>query len=787
MAGSPAPIDPSYAASDASADLAGFLSRPVKIASKSWTKETPVKEHYSPWSLFLNDPRVKEKLRGFRFIRGNLHVKFTIAGSPFFSGYMMVSYNPLPNFDEQVDAGKSSSYGAIRESQRPVIFLDPTLSRGGTLVCPFIHYNDALDLIDERAVDMGEITMRSLATLRSVSETSSSCNIQMYAWMTDVAFIGQTQVAPTITVAHAEGDESGPVSKIASAVADASSKLTQVPGIGPYAQATQVAAGAAARVARQFGFSRPSELAPIGKVMPFTLPNATTNERVPEYVLATDCRNEMTIDPRVAGFPNVDELSIEHLCNRESYLGTGTIQLSDTPGTILFNAGITPLLFDVDPASLRDDTYVAEHHTPMSYLALLFSRWRGNLRFRFVFPASAFHKAKMRIIHDARAKTTWTSAETSTLNLAESCIVDLSEDREFTVEVGWTQGQKFLELGGNSAGARWNTNAMAPYLPSLETNGMLVMVLENALTAPYNTDPSDAEVEFSVFVSGHDMTYAVPWEGGLYNAMFGPTDPVDVEPTAPPVPPPSPLFKKKTKAKKTVAHASINPTEVVDRQASPTHVFGQKVTADEPVALIYIGEKIDSLRSLLKRFCHQGTLKATPSEVGWMKLYMSGAPAARGISRTVIQWRSLSIVNFVGQMFLARRGGFRWRVTLPAYNTRTHFLNAVSNTGEKMGFWSTADKNDFESMKLAAIATDSGISGLQPFEKDINFMIPGSSDNRFHPARMGPGHLRQIGFSIASHRAPNAPFEATLFVAGAEDLTYHGFIGTPIVYRGEYL
>jgi hypothetical protein len=509
--------------------------------------------------------------------------------------------------------------------------------------------------------------------------------------------------------------------------------------------------------------------------MDFKLPMATTNERTPEYVLATDQRNELTVDPRVAGFKDVDELAIEHLCNRESFLCSGTLQLTDTPGTVLFNSAVTPLLFAVEPGMSN-----AEHHSPMSYVAHLFSAWRGNIRYRFVFHASAFHKAKVRITHDAIAVPTWGAAQNAMLNLGEHYIVDISEEREFTIEVGWTNPQKFLNIDNVDHRERWNTNAMSGHLPQDEANGMLVMVLENTMTSPYNLDPTDAEINFSVFVSGHDMTYAIPTEGGTSSMMFGPTEPTPPAVTRPPT--------ANRRGKRTVAHAAVDPTSVVDdisAGSTISHTFGTKVNTDEPTGLIYIGEKVLSLRSLLKRYTNYSMLQHEQTQSVMSKIWFRNFPISRGFENdNVLPWRSMTILNFVGQMFLARRGGVRWIIR----NLQDKPLNVEAVAIPYNQFINYAEPpTDFERMRWYLEAIDNGFAGQQNGKSELNVMVPGSSPHRFSLARKDTGWVRSMGFSIVTEASDESPLRLFLAVAGAEDLTFHGFIGTPIVYRGRVI
>jgi len=53
-------------------DLGNFLERPTRIAEYQWAVSSPLFERLNPWQLFLNDPRVAEKIANFELYRSKL-------------------------------------------------------------------------------------------------------------------------------------------------------------------------------------------------------------------------------------------------------------------------------------------------------------------------------------------------------------------------------------------------------------------------------------------------------------------------------------------------------------------------------------------------------------------------------------------------------------------------------------------------------------------------------------------------------------------------------------------
>lgn len=747
--------------------LGTFLSRPVKIYQFDWNVGIPVEEIINPWNLFIQDVTNILKVSRFRAIRGNLNLKIQIAGSPFFSGRLMASYFPLEYFDAQKTDITTTTTKLIRESQRITAYIDPTLSEGCEIVCPFYWFYNAVDMLTGEYNLLGNLTIRDLAPLRSVSETSSTANVTVFAWMEDVSFVGQTYSTvqpippPLLTQAHmGEVDEKGPVSKVASAVQKISGALSSVPGIGPYAMATNVAAGKAGQVAKIFGYSRPTEIESAKKFVRLDAPAmAVTNETFPEYQLAVDVRNECTIDPSVAGFPQKDELDIAFLAGKESFLTSIPWGLVNGQGDILFNSGVSPMMFWNQAGLIV--------YTPMGYIAELFSYWRGSIDFRFEICSSAFHKGKLKLSYDSSAHPTMGLQEIGTFNTGENLVVDISEDRDFTVRVGWAQVAPYQQLAFDIRGAtqrRFAVANMAPYQPTAELNGMITLTVLNPLTSPYNATMSDADIQINVYVkAAPDIQFGVPSER-LADKSFGDSDPV--APVA------------------TVAHMGVDPTEV--STMTEIHTFGRPIPQDAS-DLIFFGESIVSLRSLIKRFENLTVDVTEVTTETWLKLWLSRFPSARGLlTPTITPWTQMTTLNWVSALFVARRGGARYILDNQT-TAKVIVENVQPGTVTSLPFKTSQviGADSFAKARNMLNFTDSGAAGQQIIGDGLSAVyLPYYSNKRFFPAKDYYNNLLEdTSFSCAYRVPENTDSYLAFAVAAAEDTTFHGFMGVPLVYR----
>jgi hypothetical protein len=90
----------------ADVSLGNFLSRPLKIASYEWSPTTTFSQTFDPWTLFLTNPRVSNRISNYMLARMNLHLKFVINGNSFFYGRLMACYQPFEVYDDlTVNAG----------------------------------------------------------------------------------------------------------------------------------------------------------------------------------------------------------------------------------------------------------------------------------------------------------------------------------------------------------------------------------------------------------------------------------------------------------------------------------------------------------------------------------------------------------------------------------------------------------------------------------------------------------------------------------------------------------
>lgn len=231
------------------ATLGEFLSRPVRIWESAWTPTANTNLTLYPWNLFFRNPRVENRICNFKLLRCNLCVKVVINGNSFYYGRLMINYNPMADRDRYMQNPNGDFQRLVRLSQRQHIMCDPCTSTAGCLGLPFVYDKEFFDVteLDTDTQEIGSLTISTPVGLRLATETLSTAPVSLtiFAWATDVVVGGltNTNVSALTPQASKIPDETGmKLSSMAHTVSTVAGKFGNLPGIGLYARATEIAA-----------------------------------------------------------------------------------------------------------------------------------------------------------------------------------------------------------------------------------------------------------------------------------------------------------------------------------------------------------------------------------------------------------------------------------------------------------------------------------------------------------------------------------------------------------------
>lgn len=563
-------------------DIAEFFSRPVKIFEHDWNVDAVTDYIINPWDLWLRNKRVANRITNYRNFSATLCVKVMLNGNQFYWGSALLSY--AAGYEQQrmrryenkmIDVGPAS--------QRIHLWLEPTTNEGGCMRLPFVYPNDALSLpvaSEEALENLGVLWFDTVSVLQHDS-TTKPIKVTYYAWAENVTLSGPTQFNLAGLVPQS-GDEFSrkPISSVATSVASMAGKLAKVPPLAPYALSTQTVANAIGTMASALGYSKPSNLQEPMRVRKQQFNSFAVTDGSDECdVTALTQKHEVTIDPRTVGLGSTDEMEIEHICNIESYIGTATWQYNAEANDILVSVPVSPF---VSRTSLRAGALGAGVGTifpPCGHIGRLFDYWRADMIFRFRVVANKFHKGRLLIVWDPHDDQAIPES-----NLVHSMVVDIAETRDFEIKIGWGSHYPALrclqQLGSN----RVAFSGLAPVLQGVDNGALTVYVLNDLVSSTTST----RNVGINVFVRAENVDFWAPDKTGFQSTYF-------------PLP--------------EAGNWDQQPNESLTKYS-----FGATGRANHVIPLC-AGERVTSLRTLLKRYCHDYTFQVfSPTAPGSNKL-----------------------------------------------------------------------------------------------------------------------------------------------------------------------
>lgn len=760
--------------------LENFFSRPVKVKNFTWPVNTSLFELFNPWQLFFENKRVGNRISNFRLARCKLHVKFVINGNPFCYGRLLASYNPNHTFDTLTKDRAFFEHDLIEASQRPSVYLNPTRNEGAELALPFFWFENLIDITGASYQDMGIISLRSIGNLLMASSSTSSVQISVFVWATDVVLSVPTQFNTGVLLPQADEYALRPVSTIASNIANMAAQATRIPVIGPYAKATQMGASAIASIAQLFGFSKPVMLES-NLIQPRTKANmAVSNSLDDTNKLTIDQKQEITVDPRTVGLSDADEMSISSIASRPSYLTRFWWTVAEPTEWLLWNTIVDPC---VTPRTGQ------ENHLPaVAFTTFPFDYWRGTLRYTFDIVCTGFHKGRLKFVYDPTATATIQNFGTvsAEYNVAFTKIIDISDTQSITIDVPWGQPTTY----GHHANFPNDTPAFdtarlnyTSYV-NLYGNGTLSVYVVNELQTPSATEGVEIFILVSVS-AGPDFEVAAPTSKYISKMRLFPDKNLEG------LMPQSQEFRTNT-ISTTDATNLIHFGESIrsTRQLLKRYVFSEFVP---------ISDK-DSPNSLVSTFCRQ----SLPLDGGYVPGNVYNMPVYSTALGPYV-YAANTYLNYFTHAFGGWRGSIRYMVsTADAGCCNVSTMVTHDNTGsypysDFVDSYTICDIcNPTPSAALSLIYnfyqyTAEGHPGMSVQNNSVNtthsFELPYYSHYRFTPAKTSTHYFGNTTDTFSRNwyftvRGQNIPKEANaaIYCAAGDDFSLHMFLGAPVLY-----
>lgn len=774
------------------ADLGNFFQRPIKIREYEWSTSTTLADSFNPWTDFCTNPRVINRLTNFNLLRMKLHLKVMINGNGFQYGRAVLAYNPLDTFDDLSTHSGLVSADLVQTTQLPHVYLDPTTSQGGELILPFLYHKNYLNIPDGDWDEMGQCYLRSLNTLKHANGASDVVTITVLAWAEDVSLNVLTSVDASLLTPQSgvekageevdEANRTGMISGPASTISKVAKSLSGISMIAPYAMATAKAADVVGGVAKMFGYCAPAVTKAPDPYRP-TATGSLANTNVPQPVmkLSVDNKQELTIDPRIAGLSGDDPLNIRDIASREAYVTKFNWNIGTAPETLLFNTRVTPVTWA--ETGLTPNSYL---FPPCAVAALPFKYWTGSMKFRFQIVCSSFHKGRLKFVYDPN------HFESVEYNTNYMRIVDISKEQDFTLTIG--NGQEFTLLDHANPGPDSVTEIYSTtnYTGNAPGNGTLSVYVLNELTTPNSTVNND--IEINVFVSaGEDFEVFVPDSLNFQNFVFFPQSGVESN-----VQVPESMATTEPSAPQQMSSIAMGPGE-------------QDLT---DINKVFIGESIASFREILKRSnLHESQFmrasRGVNTGIRCMFPYLRGsAPDAVHVTTAAAGYNYVNTVllHWIRYAFQGHRGSIRYKLLPRTYGSGVDnvIINAQRNPigigaeytqGNSLndafiGTFTTAYRSVNSTTSLTSLFfPGTGVDGSAYTLNNVNpvteLEIPWYSPFRFSPGK----EASYTGIEIfdptwrfmVSTQANNAS-ALDLWVSTGEDFQVYMWTGLPRMY-----
>lgn len=643
---------------------------------------------------------------------------------------------------------------------------------------------DAISDVDEEEEDQswgGQFQKQQAE--RSKNWSKSMADKPLYSGHGNFGSRFMSSIEKGVSEDHDEYAEPGPVAKIASAVSGVGESLGDIPVIGGFAKATSTIAKGFGKVASWFGWSKPLVLEkPV-----FVKNNPFQNGAVllgtdTAYKIACDPKQELTVDPTICGVPGEDEMAIQAIAARESWVTTFEWDSSDVAmSTVLWKTFVSPFFRTACTTMPGPDTTVLMQPTPLMYAAMPFRYWHGKIKIRFEFVCSKFHRGKVLFKYEPNtAMHALISSSDAQLNQQNTTILDLQDTQDITFEVDWAHARAWCNTSYDRTAFAFisdlpdidisSTTAITQHYNN-EVNGLIEVRPLNELVQP--TDAS--KVYVNVYVSCDDLQVAVPYASDI------------------------PTTREYTFTESKVAESkveTINPT-------------GSDIKG---IHLDHFGEKVVSFRALMKRYVTMYVDDHTTAVTGpgWWEVFLPIVPrTTRRIGSSLINapgWNPSTIWNHLKLAYLGHRGGHRYRFVLckngPGGNSHDYTRASLLGPSDYFSYdplfqtqpGGTVSEvfGDAESNMLATLDgsityhhhSNGGVEVAVPYYSDDLFSFACNNTDGYYVSSdddMGWNPFKLNTFRVVFGATITSGEKGTVIIDHAidEDFTFMHFLGAP--------
>jgi hypothetical protein len=446
--------------------LDAVLSRPYKVTDFTWnsTDATGVVCYQAILpELLFSIPNIASKLTAFRYLNTACKISFRVNGTQYLSGRLLVASLPF----QTPTTSWRNNFGTI--IQGPHVLMSANSTESVEITMPWLNPMNFRDLTaGPEGAYIGMIYVAVMHPLSTVSTSSAtSIKVSVFAEFVRPIVAGMDLVGtPALGGFEKHSNISEMVGKIQKGVLEGvSSASSTVSGLlsaaGPLLDmATKVA---------PMVLDKPPNLA---VTQFFTKRNASDFALVSGVQMASPvaahANAQVSVDRGIQGEENPQPGFVE-MCGRPGLCKLFSFDTTYTVGTELMTLPVRPNVSL--PLLVGATTY--QSLPPVCYFSQFFRFWRGGMKYLFVFSASSFTSARVRISY-MPSNAVSTDPPENQAGDVPSAIVSINGDTLYELEIPYLSQTLYKEVGVPTS-ASSDISAM----------GRITMTLVNAvLSAP---------------------------------------------------------------------------------------------------------------------------------------------------------------------------------------------------------------------------------------------------------------------------------------------------------------
>eukprot|EP01084_Bolivina_argentea_P050987 93800_1 len=830
-----------------------FLQRPIVIHTGLWSSnvepERPGSELYTANfpEVLISNPMYQEKLRGFVGLRATLVIKVQVNSQPFQQGRLLLQYFPYAQYMQSRVALVNKTLQGRSGCPRT----DLDLSMGTEIemripyVSPHVYYN----LITGQG-SFGAIYLNVYSQLRDQVSGTGDVEYTVWAHMEDVdvqyptgasIYTGsspnyvnlaeklsrgrmtaedvremindKTYTTPPARIFAQSSfeltqlKENNSTSKGVGQIAEGLNTLTKIPVIGNVFTRPAWISAAATNIFKMLGYSKPTvqglpcESKLRGQIRMANYDGADTSHK-----LALSSSNEIETKSGLSGTSS-DEMALSHVLSIPNYWDRFTWPSTGSgseTGSVLWDSLVTPYKIKNYSSSVND----VFRSTHMGYVANSFGLWRGSVVYTFKFVKTQFHSGRLQISFIPFYFNQTISTGVPDTSKAQRMIVDLRKSTEVAFTVPYVSSRPWMFCTRPDS-ISLGKNAEKMY--NCVTGIVRVEVL-NKLVAANSVYPSiDTIVEVN---GGPDLVFAnptcpsyVPY-GGAITATAEETDKGEEVIEHPRVPRPraqTSLMGANEAIPRNEAQKGSHP------QAIDTHVISSNWSPEANC----VGEKIMSIRQLIKRFGQFGDNSITLNESEGVKRKdaIILAPFSHRTAPTTIPTkRRMTQLDYYYYLFAFWRGSMRFKVISETYNptkgtgrkksnfmwdismfssiqdTMDFLISVFQNNGDDSIIMGYPQNPGVDSSASSNIIVDPSIEGVVEFEVpyyNVSHISPATQyapeEKALNFDNVWRGHIPPCAVVLRPRTAPaeNNEVYTSFWRAPGDDFSLSYLVGVP--------